>query len=701
LSKEKNDIIETETIDKYIIDDKPAKAEVFKKGDTMFYSKKPSVKRVNFKSPSSELMQALQNAFSVNEHLPADEKAGEIIKKLVLVREKDMQLRAQAGFGDIPDGATWKLIRTKLADRAGGKSKELLIKKITDRRLTDTYNAATMIFTPIKKDSAGRDYSAEQKMTTTKEFQDDPLIHEWFTNEQTGIANKADTSKKNFMSRLYKAMRLMNIKSGQQIKDADGEEDKLDWLAKKMGAVRDYSSKEWAWDPVAKKGKGAFVKKPKRWIKGGESTYYSFVMPVRSFAGMVWGGIPKIKSTSHALAGHVRRHGEHSDVRASPKQIRQIVNCAKDIYENTGNMDPYMYILLGLQTGMRKMEAFTIPFEYLTKFKDGYKMKLYNRKTQHALGIVGNEVADDSKAFHIAIIDEENLVHLITKRMTDPEYKKKGLIIGSIIPKDPDNYIQEDLQAGLTVMDMVKSTGIKKEIKDSQKAVSDNLVTPLRTCYESAEPDEYKDQDYPKLIEKSDRKDQVREAIGKTKKIIDEDGKEKTVPILDEWGMPDFETKPKKEKGEIIYEQRFASGLDEDAYFFKKPLHAVRHMYAQLWLDETDWDYGIVAELGHWKTIKELEDSYGEKPDSIFVKQFTAASKAVAQALNSKSLLGEAALQAGAEEIRAQGDKEKQIEIQLQDAINDLPKEKKKELKEKIKEEPEEPKEPEEKSDTE
>jgi hypothetical protein len=44
--------------------------------------------------------------------------------------------------------------------------------------------------------------------------------------------------------------------------------------------------------------------------------------------------------------------------------------------------------------------------------------------------------------------------------------------------------------------------------------------------------------------------------------------------------------------------------------------HFWRHMFAQLMLRLTDWNYGVVAELGGW-TVKALEESYGKPPQAV------------------------------------------------------------------------------------
>ena len=44
--------------------------------------------------------------------------------------------------------------------------------------------------------------------------------------------------------------------------------------------------------------------------------------------------------------------------------------------------------------------------------------------------------------------------------------------------------------------------------------------------------------------------------------------------------------------------------------------HFWRHMFAQHMLRATEWNYGVVAELGGW-TVKALEESYGKPPQAV------------------------------------------------------------------------------------
>jgi len=40
----------------------------------------------------------------------------------------------------------------------------------------------------------------------------------------------------------------------------------------------------------------------------------------------------------------------------------------------------------------------------------------------------------------------------------------------------------------------------------------------------------------------------------------------------------------------------------------------LRHIGAHYWLSKTNYNYGIISEVGGWNTIDELKKSYGQIP---------------------------------------------------------------------------------------
>ena len=48
-------------------------------------------------------------------------------------------------------------------------------------------------------------------------------------------------------------------------------------------------------------------------------------------------------------------------------------------------------------------------------------------------------------------------------------------------------------------------------------------------------------------------------------------------------------------------------------YWFERSLHSLRHVFAQYWLTLSDYNYGFVAIVGHWKTESIVREVYGEQ----------------------------------------------------------------------------------------
>ena len=70
---------------------------------------------------------------------------------------------------------------------------------------------------------------------------------------------------------------------------------------------------------------------------------------------------------------------------------------------------------------------------------------------------------------------------------------------------------------------------------------------------------------------------------------------------------------------------------EDDEYWIKHSIHSSRHIFAQTWLRQFNWDYSMVADMGHWDVVSTLKDNYGNPPDHIltekvalgFAKDFT------------------------------------------------------------------------------
>ena len=81
--------------------------------------------------------------------------------------------------------------------------------------------------------------------------------------------------------------------------------------------------------------------------------------------------------------------------------------------------------------------------------------------------------------------------------------------------------------------------------------------------------------------------------------------------------IPDIDYRIQCDKDKIL--------PDTENYFYLEPIHTLRHCGAHYWLEKTDYNYGVVAEIGGWNTIDELKKSYGAMPARIKMKKIFEA----------------------------------------------------------------------------
>jgi len=52
-------------------------------------------------------------------------------------------------------------------------------------------------------------------------------------------------------------------------------------------------------------------------------------------------------------------------------------------------------------------------------------------------------------------------------------------------------------------------------------------------------------------------------------------------------------------------------------WWLGRTIHSIRHIFAQLWLAKSKWNFGIVADRGHWETLDTLKKHYGDVPPTV------------------------------------------------------------------------------------
>jgi len=106
---------------------------------------------------------------------------------------------------------------------------------------------------------------------------------------------------------------------------------------------------------------------------------------------------------------------------------------------------------------------------------------------------------------------------------------------------------------------------------------------------------------------------------GKWTKYITREGTQKSIDLLRSRGITKIhESKCSKYKFQIEITKKLSQvyqHLGKNAeYFLHHPTHVLRHIGAHYWLSKTNYNYGIISEVGGWNTIDELKKSYGQIP---------------------------------------------------------------------------------------
>jgi hypothetical protein len=59
-------------------------------------------------------------------------------------------------------------------------------------------------------------------------------------------------------------------------------------------------------------------------------------------------------------------------------------------------------------------------------------------------------------------------------------------------------------------------------------------------------------------------------------------------------------------------------------FFFDRPIHSLRHVFAHYWLEKSGYNYNLVADLGHWHNLELLKGSYGKMNKKLFAHTLDA-----------------------------------------------------------------------------
>ena len=219
--------------------------------------------------------------------------------------------------------------------------------------------------------------------------------------------------------------------------------------------------------------------------------------------------------------------------------------------------------------------------------------------------------------------------------------KSKGVPPKTLIGWEGQFYPAKTEYKGKMIETIKLPDGADLDSLEYKQMVSAFLDFPLRELYRSLEGTKVK----------LNSEDVITEIMDGDRRL---NPKLKSFKMNDGWAEVCAEGCPKSDLGEIKIGKYSKERMDQDAlrytspdeYWIKKPNHSLRHIFAQIWLAKSDWNFGIVADRGHWGGLNVLKDHYGDIPKTqlagmmvqVFSKQQVGEDK-MNQAINQQTAI--------------------------------------------------------------
>jgi hypothetical protein len=200
-------------------------------------------------------------------------------------------------------------------------------------------------------------------------------------------------------------------------------------------------------------------------------------------------------------------------------------------------------------------------------------------RAEELFDIIANRPLDDESSGIKINLEEKPPMYIVYVYTRKTEKMKDGKIHQAIIPNSDDGDI------------------VKELIDDRQKDIKEKHGI-METI-----PPQYKG---------------GKSRPNKLHSLIGADGKYTRIDTIN---LPTAKVKPSERRKIILMILRHCyevAGL-EDTFFYDRPIHSLRHVFAHYWLKKSGYDYNLVMKLGHWNNQKLLEGSYG-KMDPAFLQ---------------------------------------------------------------------------------
>ena len=253
------------------------------------------------------------------------------------------------------------------------------------------------------------------------------------------------------------------------------------------------------------------------------------------------------------------------------KEIEEELSIDKSYWD-----DCYLYFLLSLELGYRAEEAFTIIAKEVPEESDNS-------------GIVFFDESGNNVSFEDYNIKDNLEVQIYTRKSERPNVAGQGTRIhaGNIQSPECKELIVKRLKQvleGETKSEKLawEKYGIRKEF-DGAEYLQHSLIGA--------------DGRYTQLGTLNQPSDYYQSASD-----IAKEGKVETVKGVEE----------NRGKMRDMMRHCYWTAKLRDSYWYMRSLHALRHVFAQYWLILSDYNYGCVAIIGHWKTESIVRQVYGK-----------------------------------------------------------------------------------------
>ena len=458
------------------------------------------------------------------------------------------------------------------------------------------YNPKDFSFTGEDEEIDEEKIKGYEDFLVKKEVQD--YMKEWEKH-----AYDLDTKEGNrvYSFNLFKALKILGLTpyqlSTKSMAQTASNAERIAYVKELLKPLKTWSEDPDAVDPVSNRPRKLHPLKRynPRGKKYNNATMYQFVKSIRAF--MIANGVTlPDQSDESLLSGKTVSHGLHAEQKLYWDQILAMIEClqnpVKEVtiptiekyvvdWDKTKTVetsmtgftyqsfwqDALLYFLIAIEMGMRAEEGFTIiASEPVNKFASGVKEK---KKTDD-----GKAISKDKHGNYKWYI---SLYTRKTEHLNVEDKIHKGRV--------KDAALIKMLEQRRSDIDQNKHGAIVKEVQVGKKLMPNTLHS---------------------LIGVDNKYTQIQ-SIDKSKPVKKENRREILRNII-----------------RHCYLKSVAKADRDETFdnFMLMPLHSLRHIFAQYWLHKSGQNFTFVARLGHWKTEKELKDSYGGMDDDTFDEDY-------------------------------------------------------------------------------